>query len=61
MSDFWKPTIIAVTMMIMFGALYLKHPTRSDAANTAAASLVSPDEIMRSAGLLPATVIDAFQ
>jgi hypothetical protein len=61
MSDFWKPTVIVIAMMIMFGAVYLRHFTPSNAADNANAAVVSPEEITRAAGPLPSTVIEDYQ
>jgi hypothetical protein len=62
MSDFWKLPAILIAVMIVFGAIYLGRSVHTDVADAAAAvSAVSPDDIMRSAGSLPATVIDDYE
>lgn len=61
MSTFWKPTILLVAALILFGAMYIKQPAQSSAVRATANAVVDPDAITRLAPALPATEVDAFQ
>ena len=63
MSLMWKPTLLVAMAMILFGALYFKHPTASNGGTTdsKAAAASVPADIMKSAGRLPETVVDNYQ
>jgi hypothetical protein len=47
--------------MILFGAMYIRQPAHSNTAQATATAVVEPYEIMRTAPVLPATEVDAYQ
>jgi hypothetical protein len=50
------------SVMIMFAAIYLTHSMQSQAAKDGTSTAaIAPDEIMRSIGGLPITVIEDYQ
>jgi hypothetical protein len=62
MSMFWRPTVMIASVMIMFAAIYLTHSMQSQAAKDGTSTAaIAPDEIMRSIGGLPITVIEDYQ
>ena len=61
MPAIWKPTILLFAAMILFGAMYIRQPAHSNTAQATATAVVEPYEIMRTAPVLPATEVDAYQ